>query len=205
METQSVALPHGIDEALNQFPADFKERVSAYAGDLRRPSFMLTLALAKCMGVKYIVETGTIRTKDAPDGQSTRIFAEYARLTGAKFYSIDLNPNHIAMSKSEVGELLPYVEHICDDSVAWLSRCAWPIDLLYLDSYDFDFDNPGPSQRHELAEIGAAYGKIRQPAAILLDDCAVENEGKGYLGTRFLQDRGWKLVLDAYQRLFINF
>ncbi len=195
----------GLVRAIKEFSPDFLNHIADYAGDLRRESLLIFLTLAKAIGAKTIVETGTIRVKDAPDGQSTKVFAEYARLTGAKVYSVDITPEHIETSKSELGDLLPYVTYACEDSVTWLSRFNAPIDMLYLDSYDFEVDNPTASQQHELAEIGAAYGKLSTPGAVLLDDCALPFEGKGYLGTRFLQSRGWKMVFDGYQRLFINF
>ena len=194
-----------LTELVQGLPLDFAESITKRAGDLRKGSFLLALAMAKRIGAHTIVETGTIRFADSRDGYSTFLFAEYAHRFGAKFYSVDITPEHIEASKKALDTLCTQVEYVCSDSVTWLSRFCAPIDLLYLDSYDFSFENPGPSQRHELAELGAAFGKVNNPGLILLDDCGVAHEGKGYLGTRFLQDRGWKLIFDGYQRLFINF
>jgi len=214
--TTAVQVPEALMALLQDFPKlrsrlaecppPLVERILRYAGELRGFSMLVTILLAKSIGATRVVETGTLRRPDSPDGQSTKIFAEYARWVGGKFYSVDISSEAIAVSKQEVGEeLLPYVQYVCEDSVSWLSRFQDSIDLLYLDSYDFDESDPGPAQWHELAELGAAYGKLSNPALILLDDCAVAFEGKGYLGTRFLKNRGWKLVLDGYQRLFFNY
>jgi hypothetical protein len=80
---------------------------------------------------------------------------------------------------------------------------AWiPIDFLYLDSYDYDAKNPLACQIHQLAEVGAAYGILSDKAIILMDDAQLEGGGKARLATDFLLERGWKIVLDKYQRLF---
>lgn len=184
--------------------------IKSVAGDQRRDSFVLAVELFTKIydRTSAVVETGTIRTRiNSPDGQSTNIFAEVSRSLKVPFYSIDLSPEHIATSKEVVTShgLGEHVNWVTADSVTFLGSFGHPIQLLYLDSYDFQFENPGPAQRHELAELGAAYSKLHPKCIILLDDCGIEHEGKGYLGTRFLRDRGWKMIHDKYQRLFINF
>ena len=196
--------PQLIDQ-LDLFPDDFICNVISYSGELRWLSTLIVLIFARAYKAKNIIETGTLRRTDSPDGQSTKVFAEYVKLYGGKFYSVDISTEAISISKSEVGPtLLPYVNYVCEDSVGWLSRFNEQIDVLYLDSYDFDDKNPDPSQQHELAEIGAAFGKLNNPAVIALDDCDIPFEGKSRLGSQFLRDRGWKLLFDGYQRVFIN-
>lgn len=153
-----------------------------------------------------IIETGTIRVphfKDY-DGASTLTFAKLAEATSSEFYSVDLSPQSIETSMAALGSEVGLVHYNCCDSVGFLSSFSKPIDVLYLDSYDYFKENPLPSQIHQAAEIGAAYGKLSNDAVVLLDDCNIEGGGKGLLTDMFLKERGWKLVVDKYQKLFVR-
>ena len=182
------------------------DEIRKIAGELRAESFIETFNFARYIGVKCIVETGTWRGMEA-DGQSTRLFSLLASELGADFYSVDINPEHVARSRDVCAKHnLANVSHSTCDSVLFLSLFRTPIQLLYLDSYDFSVTTPLPSQLHQLAELGAAWGKLSTHRSIvLLDDCDVPGGGKGLLTTEFLKERGYKCMVDKYQRLFINF
>lgn len=169
----------------------------------RRSSFefILKMMLDRNPAIQCIVETGTYRGGGG-DGNSTLMFAHLARETGATFYSVDITPECIERSKAMLGDLQRHAIHVCRDSIAFLSTFKMGIDLLYLDSFDVDVANTLPAQIHQLAETGAAYGKLNPGAVIMLDDCRLPNGGKGALTSKFLEDRGWKAVVNEYQKIY---
>lgn len=171
------------------------------AGTVRRDTFVKAADLAMGMGVKEIVETGCYRGIDG-DGQSTLIFTELADFLKGRLISVDLNPEHVERAKAKVpgGPR----EIICRDSVEYLSHRTTEIGLLYLDSYDYYHGDPLPSQIHQVAEIGAAWAKLTPKAIVLLDDCNIPGGGKGLFTEKFLLERGFTLVADSYQKLFVR-
>jgi hypothetical protein len=146
-----------------------------------------------------IVETGTLRGISG-DGGSTRVLHALSLETKRYFVSVDISPTHVSFSRKEV----PGANVICEDSVLFLSRYCQQIGLLYLDSYDFYEDDPEPCQRHQLAEVGAAIGKMPFGTLILIDDCKLPHGGKSFLSEKFLAERGWKKIHDGYQTLWAN-
>jgi hypothetical protein len=78
-----------------------------------------------------------------------------------------------------------------------------PIDFLYLDSYDYEWNNPSPSQEHHLREIQAAFPRLHENSVVMIDDCALPQGGKGKLAIEYLKERGWKILLEQYQTILI--
>ena len=156
-----------------------------------------------------IVETGCLRTRDnwAGDGQSTLVFAEYAYHHASTLTSIDIDPTACNVAESllaetEIGQV---VKIICNDSVAELSRIGLGIDLLYLDSFDYDARNPEPSQLHHLKEAQTVLPSMNSKSAILIDDCDLPGGGKGGLAIAHLcQVGGYKIAKSEYQTLLIR-
>lgn len=178
-----------------------KEQAIAICGELRGESFWIVRNHAIQHKARCIIETGTYRGIGA-DGESTLFLATLARDLGADFYSVDISQNAVKKSIEHLSTNGLKGDVSCVDSVALLSCFNSPIDVLYLDSYDFSPDNPTPAQIHQLAELGGAYGKLTSEAVILLDDCNIEGGGKGLLTDRFLLERQWKLIYDGYQKVF---
>lgn len=199
----------------NMQETELLEQVELLAGNTRRKSFRLAAEFIIRHRLRRIVETGCYRGHPAAtpqahienrnhDGQSTVIFALLARELGCVFDSYDKDPNHVARARALLGlfGLQDSASFHVGDSVDALSRRAEPIDFIYFDSFDHNPNNPLPCQLHQLAEVGAAFGKLQRPAGILLDDCKFETGGKAGLSDPFLRSRGWKLEFDGYQRLF---
>jgi hypothetical protein len=97
------------------------------------------------------------------------------------------------------------------DSAAYLSdwaagRPGVPIDLLYLDSWDYpvsgDDGSRAASQRHCLAELEAALPVLQEHSLVLIDDGALPGGGKPLLAKRRLAELGWTCLVDAYQTLW---
>ena len=172
------------------------------SSDKRYPSFLLALELLKQNHSKTIVETGTSRYGDkgfVGDGGSTIIFGDWARQNDAVFYSVDIDPNAVQMAKNYTSGYGNSVQIYCDDSINFLASFPDPIDFLYLDSFDFELNNPGPSQEHHLKEIIAVYPKLHSNSIIMIDDCGLLHGGKGKLVLEYLDERGWKILYQGYQ------
>lgn len=153
-----------------------------------------------------IVETGTTRSIDnfLGDGCSTLLFDKYinSKWNGI-VYTVDINPDSCKVARSITSDKTIVT---ISDSVAFLSKFPRPeqIDLLYLDSYDFDFNNPHPSSLHHLKELTAIYPKLRSGCLIVVDDNFDNNVGKGSYVRDFLSNVGDQLVFDKYHMGFIK-
>ncbi len=124
-----------------------------------------------------------------------------ARDHGAEVFSVDISAVNLACAKEAVEAYVPEgnVHYICEDSVAYLTAFGQGIDFLYLDSYDYELDNPAPSQKHHLKEIEAAYPFLKDRAIVMIDDCDLPGGGKGGLVIDFLLERGWVVLQSGYQ------
>jgi len=170
--------------------------------DKRYYSFLLALQLIDERDAKVIVETGTARAGDEQwqgDGASTIIFGQYAAEHDLDFWSVDISPESIAGAKRGCDKYGCKVNFVEGDSISFLKEFPEEIDFLYLDSYDYDFGNPYPSQEHHLKEIKAAYPHLHEGSVVMIDDCRLRGGGKGRLAIAFLRKRGWRVAYSGYQ------
>ncbi len=152
-----------------------------------------------------IVEVGTLRDSTPGGGHSTFKFAEYlARNGGGTVHSVDILPEAIDFSREAVADYLPWVSHYVADSTQFLTSFSGEIDMLYLDGLDSTPGQETVASEKQLAEILAAYDRLSPNAVILLDDAALEKEGKTRLSSQFLSAHGFDLILDEYQRLYVR-
>mgnify|MGYP003610013392 CR=1 FL=1 len=147
-----------------------------------------------------IVETGCVR-KDSwdGDGASTILFNRFSQAHDCKFISLELNPAHVAYARS----VCPGVEIETGDSVVNLLRLSQLnkvpfINLLYLDSYDIDWNNPHPSACHHLQELCSAMPLLFDGSLVFVDDNNQTN-GKGIYVRDYMKGIGARLVHDEYQ------
>ena len=161
---------------------------------------------------KLLIETGTARGRFdinlksmCGDGASTLLFAIWCSKNDAVLYTVDIDSTCIENSKRNIKclGLDDYVEFIISDSVEFLNLIdISDIQFLYLDSYDFDYNNPTPSQLHHLKEYMAVKDKLDKNCCILIDDCALPYGGKGkYVGEKLIEDN-FSLKIDKYQKLY---
>jgi hypothetical protein len=170
-----------------------------------------------------IVETGCVRNVGtyAGEGQSTVLFDKFSEfIDGTVVHSVDINPKNTELCR---GIVSPRVNVHTMDSVKFLHESCAPlirpfssIDLLYLDSYDVDFENPHDSALHHMKELLAARPLITNNTLILLDDSPsyatfILNEsgvnltspqkvgGKGKYISEFMSDLGIMPVIQSYQ------
>jgi hypothetical protein len=170
---------------------------------MRHRTFHDALRLAMTLDVTNIVETGTTRRPGAwdLDGQSTYVFGAFARRYGCTLWTCDRVESHIEAARRLAAQFEGRVEYVVSDSVEFLERFRQPIDLLYLDSLDFDEADPGPPQMHALREAQAALHALHDRSLILIDDCDLAHGGKGGKVIPFLRGEGWQVVSSGYQVL----
>ena len=178
-----------------------------------------------------IVETGCARIEGnwKGDGQSTVLFDRYisARDKDSIAYSVDINPVAVAQARGSVSARVQVTEA---DSVKFLNNLVTDlvakgrtIDLLYLDSFDLDWDYWYPSAAHHMKELCATMRALTKQTLVVVDDCpqygdyvsGVENQirfvrppsvgGKGRLVAEFAAAVGAKLEFAEYQAGWTGF
>lgn len=175
----------------------------------RHKTFSAALELMNERNAKVIVETGTERWQEAQycfdgDGGSTIIFAHWATDHRARMYSVDINETHIRYCEQNTLPYANYLTLVLGDSVSFLQNFSEKIDLLYLDSYDYDENNPRPAQEHCLREAMAAEDKLTDKSIVMIDDCNIPGGGKGLLAIQYLLSRGWSLYKNHHQVILLR-
>jgi len=181
--------------------------INANLHDSRNNGFHTVLRLMRERNVHLVVETGTARGGHMAftgDGGFTIIFGLWASLNKAHLYSVDISAQGIENAKTMVKPYMDYITFVEDDSVHFLKEFDQTIDFLYLDSFDYEKNNPLPSQEHHLKEIEAAYDKLKPESIVMIDDCDLPGGGKGKLVINFLTARGWKVVFKSYQVILVR-
>jgi len=188
-------------------PLQFIQRLNYRSG-----TFYRAIRLARKRNLKFIVETGTLRPSTidpndislqwAGDGCATLVLANYAQEVGGWVFSCDNNKANVEYAKIHTEDLR--VDCIYQDSVEFLKQFPFQIDFLYLDSCDYDPNNPLTSQQHNLNEIKAAYDKFKQNSVIMIDDTHQLDQGKHVLSHQFLLNNGWKVDTFCVQAIYIR-
>lgn len=176
-----------------------------YAGKLgkRKNTFrkIFSVLEEKRKDFYYIVETGCARTNDnfSGDGMSTVLFDMFVNYYDGKVLSIDINAQHCEFAKSLVSNKTKVV---CSDSVEYLwmteAGSGKSMDLLYLDSYDIDFNKPHESALHHMKELCAISCKLESGTLVVVDD-NTSKSGKGMYVASLLDGLGYKRFINDYQ------
>ena len=178
----------------------------------RRITFVKTLKLLKERNAKIIIETGTSRKGlkgTRGDGAFTIVFGKWAKENGAKLHSVDISEVSCDGSRAEVTNqgLDDVVTVHLGDSLEFLNNFNDPIDLLYLDSYDYsrtDEDIQLKSQEHHLKEFKTIENKLHDNTIVLIDDCGLPGGGKGKTVIEYMTNKNWKILINAYQVLLVR-
>ncbi len=155
-----------------------------------------------------IIETGTLRTPNNwMDGQSARLFTEFADLYGGQVRSVDIDPAACNSARNNI--LSSNFSVSLSDSVAWLQTLTDlpQVDLFYLDSYDVDWHDDTLSANHHLKEFQVIEPHIKTGAVVVIDDnsrWANNNRrtGKGRAVVEYLELQGHLPIYDEYQIIF---
>lgn len=145
-----------------------------------------------------IVETGTVRVPGnwEGDGQSTVVWSTFAQPLGGDVVTIDIDP----VGATLVGVLgLANVLAITGDSLAVLPLLRRPADLLYLDSFDVDWNDPDPAAEHHLRELTAA-SHLLNPGSIVAVDDNRDGAGKGTKVAARMVELGAEEIVSGYVR-----
>lgn len=140
---------------------------------LREPTMRLALTLLEDRHGVNIVETGCARFADnwTGDGMSTLVFGEWATNHAGHLWTVDADAANLANCKILTEPWSDVITYTHDDSVNFLAQFRDPIDLLYLDSFDYP-----------LLELVKLYGEdFEETVAILAklgDDYIVEHHGE---------------------------
>lgn len=178
----------------------------------RRITFAKVLKLLKERNAKTIVETGTSRKGldgAKSDGAATIVFGKWAQQNGAKLHSVDISEDSVKGSQHEVHKqgLSDVVTVHLNDSIEFLKNFNEPIDLLYLDSYDYsktDQDIQRKSQEHHLKEFKIVEDRLHKNTIVLIDDCRLPGGGKGKTVVDYMLKNNWKILINAYQILLVK-
>jgi hypothetical protein len=164
-----------------------------------------------------IVETGCMRADHGQlalgdDGASTFIFDDFINYYDGEVLSVDINPSNVEHATRMTSDKTKVT---CSDSVKYLWSLPEEkkIDFLYLDSYDFEPDNPVPSQKHHLKELCAVMKNLKKGTIICVDDhlntpifdqyrATLAYGGKATFIEDFMNDIGAELLHDGYQILW---
>src|SRR5262249_28141591 len=141
-------------------------------------------------------------------------------------HSVDIDPEATALCRTLVsdktqvhtGDSVPFLRQLARRPPDGFARA----DLLYLDSYDVDFDAPHRSALHHMKELVAASPPIGPDTLVVVDDAPAEavfiqngNElrlltepcvsGKGKYVSDYARSIGLTPVFSAYQAGWIGF
>lgn len=177
----------------------------------RRNTFKKTLELLSQTKAQTIIETGTSREglKGAKsNGAATLVFGKWARENNAELHSVDISQKSVDVAQQWVEKcnLTENVQVHLSDSVAFLEKFDNKVDLLYLDSFDYTPDRAMQiaSQEHHLKEFIAIQDKLHKDTIVLIDDCKLPGGGKGKMVIKYMQEQGWKILIESYQVLLLH-
>lgn len=169
----------------------------------RKASFEMMLKKISSKSNPLILETGCVRQpEDFGAGMSTVIFDKYIEQNGRQCYSVDINPNNVKLAR----EITNNVNLTCSDSISFLFKINHElryqgryVDLLYLDSFDFDENNPHPSAMHHIMELLCIWPSCKTGTIIAVDDNFEDGHGKGKYVKQFMLNIGLLPIYDGYQ------
>lgn len=126
-----------------------------------------------------VLETGT--SHDFSDGAMGLFFGLIAEKTGGRMWSVDNNNYNVERSRELFKKYIPNLnyESYADDSINFLKNFHNEVNLIHLDSWDFNLFDPLPSALHGWREFEAIKNILQKNTIIVIDD--------NYLGGTYVQ------------------
>jgi len=200
-----------------KFSNIFKERYyssmlrPAFANPVRNraDNFQFIFEYLEKIESPVIVETGVMRGDHGDmafgdDGCSTFLFDQFVNIHGGSFTSIDINSINCNYARSKLSHKSKIV---CSDSIPFLWNFHEKVDMVYLDSYDIELNNPTPSMIHHMKELACLLKNFKRETLIVIDDHDAfftgGKIGKGNTIKEFMSQIGKKPVFENYQIGFI--
>lgn len=174
----------------------YPERVSAH----RRNGYAALFNAAEERGLRRIVEAGTLRQKDnwGGDGGFTWWAGAYAAKFGGVVDTVDISPDALAVAKEVCAEWGDKIRYHAGDSVEYLAANTEPIDILFLDSVDYDAASCFAAQDHNWREFSAALPHLHEKSVVAFDDATLAGGGKGGITIPRMEQTGWKVIHRDY-------
>lgn len=188
------------------FLDDF-DRFYAHKLSHRQQSFRLLFSLMEEKAARgeslNIIETGCLRIANnwEGDGQSSYLFSKFVeKYPSCKLDIYDISPESISVCEKQI---VPHgnIRLHCQDSVRGLWDYLDKVDVMYLDSFDVNFDHAHPSAFHHIKELCALMKNVTHGTLVMVDD-NMNGVGKGQYVHEFMDNIGAETLFDGYQILF---
>jgi hypothetical protein len=194
-------LPNGLS-----FEEQFRQRFHPRLGKRADGFGVIFDVLLKSKGSVIIVETGCMRVPSnwEGDGQSTFMFDAFVQDRGGLFFSIDAALESIDTARLACSSMTQLLLNNSVPALHALSRVIpTQVSLLYLDSFDFDVNNPLPSAIHHSLELTAARSLIGSGTIVCVDDYALGSDGgKGMILDKFFSSIRAEVLHCGYQKVW---
>ena len=127
-----------------------------------------------------------------------------------EFHTVDLAKSHIARSKHMTRPFHSSMRFHVSDSVAFLHSFSTKCDLIYLDTGDMTPIEPTAQLQLEEAKAIVQHKLVQKGGLLLIDDVrnpvALSQDpsnpwGKSKYALPYLQEHGFKVLVDEYQVL----
>lgn len=184
-----------MDALVAAFRKEFGDRLSK-TDQRYAPFSFIVQELGKLKRPVHIVETGCARQPGnwGGDGQSTVIWDWLVGQTGGTITAYDISEASVRAARSVAPRTVVQQQ---DSIIALRShQNVGGIDLLYLDSFDWDGGQDSPI--HHLAELASVYSSLQSGCLIAVDDCVSQDAGKGVFVEHFLSRLKVMPILRGY-------
>lgn len=157
-----------------------------------------------------ILETGCMRGDHGEwcfgdDGCATYIFDRFINHYNGTVYSVDIEKRNVEYAQQRVSSKTKVT---CSDSVPYLYNIPDKVkfDLIYLDSYDIERNNPHPSQLHHVKELCSVMKNVTKGTILAVDDhdafFTQGAIGKGNYVKDFMENIGAVKLYEGYQIVY---
>ena len=175
----------------NYFVKNYKDLISnhfkfkANYGEMNKELFELSIGYFNNKAIN-IFETGSSANWGA---NSSLLFDSYVYKFGGKFITVDIRPEAKKYLDSKFSKRSLSFK---DDSLKFIEsfdqKFFEDLNLIYLDSFDLDIDNPQPSMDHCLKEFLLLDKRIEKGCLVAIDDTPNLDAFEKYMKHHFKTD-----------------